>query len=199
MIANVSAKSILVSQWISDIPTLWAGRGGTSGGKWPISELIREKSSEMFVFLSLSVLLANWLSCNVRIMQILILFIWFCNKQHVCYYLGVCTEEFIHRVSSFLMFKFEFLCRAGQMTDTRFAVVSWVSRLLVSSSAQLLLPQHSDFKFCERRDIWDRGDAGRRQILWHPGHREHQLYYQRQTTRGRYVEIRNNFLCSTFV
>ena len=48
MIANVSAKSILESQWISDIPTLWAGRGGTPEGKRLNCELAQK--SEMFVF-----------------------------------------------------------------------------------------------------------------------------------------------------
>ena len=52
MIANVSAKSILESQWISDVPTLWAGRGGTPGGKRLNSELPEKKAVKcLFSFL----------------------------------------------------------------------------------------------------------------------------------------------------
>ena len=43
MIANVSAKSILESQWISDSPTLWAGWGGTPGGNGSIQNYQRKK------------------------------------------------------------------------------------------------------------------------------------------------------------
>ena len=69
MIANVSAKSILESQWISDIPTLWAGRGGISEGKRLSSELSEKKSEMFFVLLFLDAIaslhLIIGLSCSL--------------------------------------------------------------------------------------------------------------------------------------